>query len=78
HFVHYLDNLFEDFLPLGGDRRFANDEAIMGGFARFDARRVVVIGHVKGEDTASRLRHNFGMARPEGYRKAIRLMDLAD
>lgn len=78
HFGHYVGGLFKDFLPLGGDRRFGDDEAIEGGFARLDGRRVVVIGHVKGEDTASRLRHSFGMARPEGYRKAIRLMDLAD
>jgi acetyl-CoA carboxylase carboxyl transferase subunit alpha len=70
--------LFEDFLPLSGDRRFGDDHAVIGGFGRFDGRRVMVIGHVKGEDTASRIKHNFGMARPEGYRKAIRLMDLAD
>jgi len=78
HFAHYVQGLFDDFMPLGGDRNFGNDQAIIGGFARFGGRAVVVIGHAKGEDTASRLRHNFGMARPEGYRKAIRLMDLAD
>jgi acetyl-CoA carboxylase carboxyl transferase subunit alpha len=78
HFGHLVAGLFEDFLPLSGDRRFADDRAIMGGFARFEGRRVVVIGHAKGEDTASRLTHNFGMAKPEGYRKAVRLMDLAD
>jgi acetyl-CoA carboxylase carboxyl transferase subunit alpha len=78
HFAHYVQGLFDDFLPLGGDRNFGNDQAIIGGFARFGGRAVVVIGHAKGEDTASRLRHNFGMARPEGYRKAMRLMDLAD
>lgn len=78
HFAHYVQGLFDDFLPLGGDRNFGNDQAIIGGFARFGGRAVVVIGHAKGEDTTSRLRHNFGMARPEGYRKAIRLMDLAD
>jgi acetyl-CoA carboxylase carboxyl transferase subunit alpha len=78
HFGHLVAGLFEDFLPLSGDRRFADDRAIMGGFARFEGRRVVVIGHAKGEDTSSRLTHNFGMAKPEGYRKAVRLMDLAD
>ena len=78
HFAHYVQGLFDDFMPLGGDRNFGNDQAIIGGFARFQGRAVVVIGHAKGEDTASRLRHNFGMARPEGYRKAMRLMDLAD
>ena len=78
HFRHLVAGLFDDFMPLGGDRNFGNDQAIIGGFARFEGRAVVVIGHAKGEDTASRLRHNFGMARPEGYRKAMRLMDLAD
>ena len=78
HFAHYVQGLFDEFMPLGGDRNFGNDQAIIGGFARFQGRAVVVIGHAKGEDTASRLRHNFGMARPEGYRKAMRLMDLAD
>lgn len=78
HFRHFVAGLFDDFMPLAGDRGFADDQAIIGGFARFDGRSVVVIGHAKGEDTGSRLKHNFGMARPEGYRKAIRLMDLAD
>ena len=78
HFHHFVAGLFEDFMPLSGDRAFADDKAILGGFARFEGRSVMVIGHVKGEDTISRLHHNFGMARPEGYRKAIRLMDLAD
>ncbi len=78
HFHDYVAGLFEDFLPLAGDRAFADDQAIVGGLARFGDRSVVVVGHVKGDDTASRLRHNFGMARPEGYRKAIRLFDLAD
>lgn len=78
HFVHYVQGLFEDFLPLGGDRLYGNDQAIIGGFARLGNRPVMVIGHAKGEDTTSRIRHNFGMARPEGYRKAIRLMDIAD
>ena len=78
HLRHIIAGLFSDFMPLAGDRAFADDQAIIGGFARFQDRPVMVIGHAKGEDTASRLHHNFGMARPEGYRKAIRLMDLAD
>ncbi len=78
HLPQFIAGLFDDFMPLAGDRAFADDTAIIGGFARFQGRSVVVIGHAKGEDTASRLRHNFGMARPEGYRKAMRLMDLAD
>ncbi|PCD04398.1 acetyl-CoA carboxylase carboxyl transferase subunit alpha [Sphingomonas spermidinifaciens] len=78
HFTHYVAALIEDFMPLGGDRAFADDQAIIGGLGRFRGRRVMVIGHEKGDDTASRLRHNFGMGKPEGYRKAIRLMQLAD
>jgi acetyl-CoA carboxylase carboxyl transferase subunit alpha len=78
HFRHFVDGLFDDFIPLAGDRAFADDQAILGGFARFEGRPVIVIGHAKGEDTVARLRHNFGMAKPEGYRKAIRLIDLAD
>ncbi|WP_109807466.1 acetyl-CoA carboxylase carboxyltransferase subunit alpha [Sphingosinithalassobacter portus] len=78
HFKHYVAELIEDFMPLGGDRAFADDNAIMGGLGRFRGRRVMVIGHEKGDDTASRLKHNFGMGKPEGYRKAIRLMRLAD
>jgi acetyl-CoA carboxylase carboxyl transferase subunit alpha len=78
HFKHYVAGLFEDFMPLAGDRGFADDQAILGGLGRLDGRRVMVIGHEKGDDTASRLRHNFGMGKPEGYRKAIRLMKLAD
>ncbi|MBY8821234.1 acetyl-CoA carboxylase carboxyltransferase subunit alpha [Sphingomonas colocasiae] len=78
HFKHYVAGLFEDFMPLAGDRAFADDQAILGGLARLGGRRVMVIGHEKGDDTASRLRHNFGMGKPEGYRKAIRLMQLAD
>ena len=77
HFHDYVSNAFEDFMPLGGDRAFGEDEAIMGGFARIAGRRVVLIGHEKGNDTQSRIRHNFGMGKPEGYRKAIRLMELA-
>jgi acetyl-CoA carboxylase carboxyl transferase subunit alpha len=78
HFKHYIEAMFEDFMPLAGDRAFGDDQAIMGGLARLNGRRVMVIGHEKGDDTQSRLRHNFGMGKPEGYRKAIRLMDLAD
>src|SRR5881227_2507010 len=78
HFKDYVAGIADDFLPLAGDRAFADDPAIVGGFARIDGRRVMLIGHEKGDDTASRLRHNFGMAKPEGYRKAIRLMRLAD
>ncbi len=78
HFGDYVSAMFTDFMPLAGDRAFGDDQAILGGFARLDGRRVMVIGHEKGNDTASRLRHNFGMGKPEGYRKAIRLMQLAD
>src|SRR5437868_4764473 len=78
HFKDYVAGLADDFLPLAGDRAFADDPAIIGGFARIDGRRVMLIGHEKGDDTASRLKHNFGMAKPEGYRKAVRLMRLAD
>ena len=78
HISHFVAGLFEDFLPIAGDRAFADDPALLGGLARLDGRRVMVIGHAKGEDTAGRLKHNFGMARPEGYRKAVRLMQLAD
>jgi acetyl-CoA carboxylase carboxyl transferase subunit alpha len=78
HFKDYIAGLVEEFVPLGGDRNFADDQAIIGGLGRLGDRKVVLIGHEKGDDTASRLRHNFGMARPEGYRKAIRLMQLAD
>ena len=78
HFKDYVAGLVDDFLPLAGDRAFADDQAIIGGLGRIDGRKVMLIGHEKGDDTASRLRHNFGMARPEGYRKAIRLMQLAD
>lgn len=78
HFKNFVASLFDDFLPLAGDRAFGDDQAIIGGLARMGKNRVVVIGHEKGDDTESRLRHNFGMGKPEGYRKAIRLMDLAD
>ena len=78
HFKDFVAGIADDFLPLAGDRSFADDPAIVGGLARIDGRRVMLLGHEKGEDTASRLKHNFGMAKPEGYRKAIRLMRLAD
>ncbi|WP_037500467.1 acetyl-CoA carboxylase carboxyltransferase subunit alpha [Sphingomonas jaspsi] len=78
HFKDYVAGLTEEFVPLAGDRAFADDPAIIGGLARIDGRKVMLIGHEKGDDTASRLKHNFGMAKPEGYRKAIRLMALAD
>ncbi len=78
HFRDYVANAFEDFMPLGGDRLYGDDEAIMGGLATIGGRKVVLIGHEKGNDTESRIRHNFGMGKPEGYRKAIRLMELAD
>ena len=78
HFKHYIASMFEDFIPLAGDRAFGDDPAIIGGLARLHGRRVMVIGHEKGDDTQSRIRHNFGMGKPEGYRKAIRLMELAD
>jgi acetyl-CoA carboxylase carboxyl transferase subunit alpha len=78
HFKDYVAGIADDFLPLAGDRAFGDDPAIVGGLARIGGRRVMLIGHEKGDDTASRLKHNFGMAKPEGYRKAIRLMRLAD
>jgi acetyl-CoA carboxylase carboxyl transferase subunit alpha len=78
HFHGFVAGLFDHFMPLAGDRAFGDDQAILGGLARMGKRRLVVIGHEKGDDTESRLRHNFGMGKPEGYRKAIRLMELAD
>ena len=78
HFKDYVAGLVEDFIPLAGDRGFGEDQAIVGGLGKLRGRKVMLIGHEKGDDTASRLRHNFGMAKPEGYRKAIRLMRLAD
>ena len=77
HTSHYIDALFTEYTPLAGDRNFADDHAVMGGLARFDDQPVMVIGHEKGHDTHSRIERNFGMARPEGYRKAIRLMEMA-
>ena len=78
HFVDYLDALIEEFVELKGDRKFGDDQAIIGGLGRFRGQPVMVIGQEKGHDAATRTRHNFGMANPEGYRKAVRLMDLAD
>jgi acetyl-CoA carboxylase carboxyl transferase subunit alpha len=78
HFKDYVAGLIDDFVPLAGDRNFGEDQAIVGGLGRLAGRKVMLIGHEKGDDTASRLRHNFGMAKPEGYRKAVRLMQLAD
>ena len=78
HFVDYVGRLVEDFTPLAGDRAFGEDAAIVGGFGRIAGQPVAVIGHEKGSDTASRLHHNFGMAKPEGYRKAVRIMELAE
>ena len=75
---HYIENLIEDFFPLSGDRGFAEDKSIIGGFGKFRGRSVLIIGHEKGNDTTSRIEHNFGMPRPEGYRKAQRLMKLAE
>lgn len=78
HFNDFFAGIADEFVELAGDRAFGDDPAILGGLARIDGRRVMLIGHEKGDDTASRLKHNFGMAKPEGYRKAIRLMQLAD
>ena len=78
HFKDYVAALFDEFVPLAGDRAFGDDQAILGGFATFRGRKIMVLGHEKGDDTASRLRHNFGMGKPEGYRKAIRLVELAN
>lgn len=78
HCMNYIEALFTEYTPLAGDRNFADDLAVMGGLARFEDRPVMVIGHEKGNDTKSRIERNFGMARPEGYRKAVRLMTLAD
>jgi acetyl-CoA carboxylase carboxyl transferase subunit alpha len=78
HFFDYVRGLIDEFVELRGDRKFADDQAIVGGLGRFRGTPVVVMGHEKGADVASRLKHNFGMARPEGYRKAVRLMDMAE
>jgi len=78
HFTDYVDRLVEEFTPLAGDRKFAEDAAVVAGLGYFDGRRIAVVGHERGNDTESRIKHNFGMARPEGYRKAVRIMELAD
>ena len=78
HCLDYIQNIFSEFILLSGDRNFAEDHAIIGGLARLEGKAVMVIGHEKGNDTKSRIKRNFGMARPEGYRKAIRLMGLAN
>src|SRR5262245_57105560 len=78
HTLDYVGALITDFTPLAGDRKFGEDEAIVGGFGRFRGESLCVIGHEKGSTTESRIKHNFGMARPEGYRKAVRLMELAE
>ena len=77
HYLDYVDALIEDYTSLSGDRNFADDQAVLGGMGRFRGRSVMVLGHEKGNDTQSRVQHNFGLARPEGYRKAVRLMELA-
>ena len=78
HTFDYINELVEDFTPLAGDRVFGEDQAVVGGLGRFRGRSIVLIGHEKGSDTETRVKHNFGMAKPEGYRKAQRLMDLAE
>lgn len=78
HFLDYSRTIIEDFTPLAGDRNFAEDNALIGGLGRFRGRPVVIMGHERGHDTTSRIHHNFGMARPEGYRKAVRLMEMAE
>jgi acetyl-CoA carboxylase carboxyl transferase subunit alpha len=78
HCLDYVSALITDFVPLAGDRKFGEDQAVVGGFGRFRGESVCVLGHEKGSDTESRLKHNFGMARPEGYRKAVRLMEMAE
>jgi acetyl-CoA carboxylase carboxyl transferase subunit alpha len=77
HFTDYVEMVFDEFMPLGGDRHYGEDQAIIGGLAKLGNRKLVLIGHEKGADTESRIKHNFGMGKPEGYRKAIRLMELA-
>lgn len=77
HFLDYIASLIEDFTPLSGDRNFADDQALIGGIGRFRGQSCVIMGHEKGADTQGRIKHNFGMARPEGYRKAQRLLDMA-
>src|ERR1700755_2961474 len=78
HCLDYVGALITDFMPLSGDRKFGDDPAIVGGFGRFRGDSICILGHEKGSSTESRLKHNFGMARPEGYRKAVRLMQMGD
>ena len=78
HYSAYVDSLISDYTPLAGDRKFGDDHALLGGLGKLRGRSVVVMGHEKGTDTETRLKHNFGMANPEGYRKAVRLMDMAE
>ena len=78
HFSQYCKGLVDDYTPLSGDRKFGDDDALLGGIGKIRGRSVVVMGHEKGKDTGTRLKHNFGMAQPEGYRKAVRLMDMAE
>ena len=78
HYTGYMDALISDYTPLAGDRKFGDDQALLGGLGKLRGRSVVVMGHEKGKDTETRLKHNFGMANPEGYRKAVRLMDMAE
>src|SRR3974390_3365785 len=78
HCLDYIGGLITDFMPLAGDRKFGDDQAIVAGFGRFQGESVCVLGHEKGSDTAGRPKQNFGLARPEGYRKAVRLMEMAD
>ncbi|WP_041801318.1 acetyl-CoA carboxylase carboxyltransferase subunit alpha [Rhodopseudomonas palustris] len=78
HCIDYVETLIADFTPLAGDRKFGDDEALIGGFGRFRGESICVLGQEKGSSTETRLKHNFGMARPEGYRKAVRLMEMAD
>jgi acetyl-CoA carboxylase carboxyl transferase subunit alpha len=78
HFTDYVKALISDYTPLAGDRCFGDDHAILGGLGRFNGRAILIMGHEKGRETEDRVRHNFGMARPEGYRKAVRLMQLAE
>ena len=78
HCMDYIETLVDDFTPLAGDRLFSEDHAVIAGLGRWQGQRVAILGHEKGSDTQARLKHNFGMARPEGYRKAIRVMDMAE
>ena len=78
HYTYYIEGMIDDYMPLAGDRNFADDDALLGGLGRFNGQSVIIMGQERGNDTESRLKHNFGMARPEGYRKAQRLMKMAE